>query len=49
MYHYLFKSNNELANMKSIDYNACQKYIVKFLHKKNGVIAYGGYIEELNL
>jgi hypothetical protein len=45
----LSKSNIELTTIDITDYNLCQKYIDKVLHKKNGVIAYGGYLEERNL
>ncbi|WP_291959862.1 peptidoglycan DD-metalloendopeptidase family protein [Maribacter sp.] len=43
------KSNKDLINLDITDYTVCQAYIDNVLKSKQGVIAYGGYLEQRNL
>ncbi len=45
----LSKDNEELLGLDITNYSICQNYIDKILYDKNGLIAYGGYLEERNL
>tara|TARA_R110000765_G_scaffold214460_3_gene319493 strand:- start:86 stop:769 length:684 start_codon:yes stop_codon:yes gene_type:complete len=45
----LSKDNVELLGLDITNYSICQNYIDKVLLDKQGLIAYGGYLEERNL
>ena len=45
----LSKDNKELFGLEITNHTVCQNYIDRVLHDKNGLIAYGGYLEERNL
>lgn len=45
----LSKDNEELLGLDITDYAVCQNYIDSVLKDKQGLIAYGGYLEERNL
>lgn len=45
----LSKYNKDLNDLDITDYSVCQAYIDGVLESKQGVIAYGGYLEHRNL
>lgn len=45
----LSKDNLELDGVDITDYTKCQSYITNVLKSTNGIVAYGGYLEERNL
>lgn len=45
----LSKNNTDLREVDITDPSACQNYIDEVLDRKNGLIGYGGYLEERNL
>ncbi|WP_317131402.1 peptidoglycan DD-metalloendopeptidase family protein [Maribacter sp. ACAM166] len=45
----LSKDNGELIGINITDFSICQNYIDTVLKRKQGIVAYGGYLEERNL